>query len=111
MFSIIKHKKQNKKITNEAIDLMMIEEIIKQSISTGSMNPERAKKFAIILDHYQSFNQEAIVNKNTNTNEMTNGNGTNALNFGMHFVLSSFRTYPSLLQTLSEGIHPYQSSL
>ena len=107
----IKQSKQNRNITNEAIDLIMIEEIIKQRIRIGSMNPLKAKKFAIILDHCQSFNHEAKVSKNTNTNEMINGKGTNALNFGMHLVLSSFKTYPSLLQALSEGIQPSQSSL
>lgn len=72
--------------------------MIKQIRSTGSINPQSARKLAMILDLAQSFSHDAIVNKNMKTQAIMKGKGTNAFIFGTHFVLSLFRTYPSLSQ-------------
>jgi len=93
-------------MTKAKYDLMIIEEMIRVMIKTGSINPQRAKKFAIIFDLYQSFSHEAIVNKNMKMREMINGNGTMAVILGTHLSFASLSIYPSLSHALSEGMHP-----
>ena len=93
-------KKHSMNITKAMYDFMMIDEIIKQMSRTGSNNPQRARKLAMILDLAQSFSHEAIVSKKMKTQAIMKGKGTNAFILGTHFVFSLFRTYPSLSQAL-----------
>ncbi len=68
-----------------------MEEMIRVKIRTGSIKPQRARKFAMILDLCRSLSQEAIVSKNMKTKEMMKGKGTMAVIFGTHLSFDSLR--------------------
>ena len=68
-----------------------MEEMIRAKSRTGSIKPQRARKFAMILDLWRSLSHEAIVSKNMNTKEMINGKGTMAVILGTHLSLDSLR--------------------
>ena len=79
---------------------MIIEDMIKVMIKTGSMNPQIARKLAIILDLCQSLSHDAIVSKKTKMRAIMKGNGTIAFIFGTHLSFVSLSIYPSLSHAL-----------